>query len=128
MSFIGTEIKRTRKAHGMTSRDVAERVTLTPQYVRLIECGGAVPSMPTVLAICNQFPDADSAEWLWLLLADLWGPAAVEVMRASATRPAPVCRCGAALIHPGDVDPWCQGCTMSAATCDCAPRREVTEP
>ena len=89
MSFIGAEIKRVRKAHGMTSRALAEQVTLTPQYVRLIECGGAVPSMPTALAICNLFPDADSAQWLWLLLADLWGPAAVEVMRAQAAQPGP---------------------------------------
>ncbi len=84
MTFIGAEIKRTRQAYGMTSKTLAERVTLTPQYVRLIECGGATPSMPTVLAICNQFTDADSAAWLWLLLADLWGPAVVEVMRSAA--------------------------------------------
>lgn len=86
MTYIGSEIKRARQALGMTSREIAERVTLTPQYIRLIECGGAVPSMPTVLSICNLFPDADSATWLWLLLADMWGPAAVEVMRAQAAR------------------------------------------
>lgn len=29
------------------------------------------------------------------------------------------CRCGRPLISPGDADPWCQGCNMSASTCDC---------
>lgn len=37
------------------------------------------------------------------------------------------CRCGRRLINTGDADPWCEGCTMSAATCDCtaaAPRSD----
>ena len=80
MSLIGNEIKRTRQQCGMTSRDVATQVTLTPQYVRLIECGGAIPAMDTVLRICNLFPDADSGRWLALLLRDLWGDAAAEVV------------------------------------------------
>ena len=29
------------------------------------------------------------------------------------------CRCGRPLLSPGDADPWCQGCNMSASTCDC---------
>ncbi len=29
------------------------------------------------------------------------------------------CSCGRPLLFPGDADPWCEGCTMSASTCDC---------
>lgn len=84
MSRIGAEIKRTRQAAGMTSRQVAEAVTLTPQYIRLVECGGAIPAVNTVLRICNLFPDADSAGWLWLLLIDLWGQPVMDMMWAYA--------------------------------------------
>lgn len=86
MSRIGAEIKRTRQAAGMTSRHVAEAVTLTPQYIRLVECGGAIPAMETVLRICNLFPDADTAAWLWLLLTDLWGQPVADLMRLAARR------------------------------------------
>lgn len=81
MRYIGEAIRRERNRSGLTSNDLAERVTVTPQYIRLVECGGAVPAMKTVLEICNQFPDADSAEWLWLLLQDTWGQPVAEVMR-----------------------------------------------
>jgi hypothetical protein len=30
------------------------------------------------------------------------------------------CHCGRPLLFPGDTTPWCEGCTMSASTCDCA--------
>lgn len=68
----------------MTSRDLAAEVTLTPQYVRLIECGNAIPAMPTVLRIANVFPGVESAEWLWVLLTDLWGAEIVDVMMVAA--------------------------------------------
>lgn len=86
MSFIGDEIKRTRKRAGITSRQLAESVTLTPQYIRLIECGGAIPAMDTVLRICNQFPDADSAQWGWLLITDLYGAEMQRMLWAYARR------------------------------------------
>ncbi len=35
------------------------------------------------------------------------------------------CHCGRALLFPGEVDPWCEGCTMSARTCGCVPVPEV---
>ena len=38
-----------------------------------------------------------------------------------ADRESEHCRCGRRLINPGDADPWCEGCTMSAETCDCSP-------
>jgi transcriptional regulator with XRE-family HTH domain len=86
LSFIGDEIKRTRKAHGMTSRDVATQVTLTPQYVRLIECGGATPAMDTALRICNLFPDADSARWAWLVIRDQYGDGVFHLLWDSAVK------------------------------------------
>lgn len=81
MSRIGAAIREARQAGTMTSAQLAERVTLTPQYIRLIECGGAVPSFRTVLAIANQFPDVDSTEWCFLLLEDLWGKPTVDAMK-----------------------------------------------
>lgn len=93
MSQIGDAIKHTRRQAGLTSRDLAEQVTLTPQYVRLIECGGAVPGLRSVLAVANVFPDVDTAEWLWLLLRDLWGDPIADLMvkhaRAMASEPQP---------------------------------------
>lgn len=80
MSLIGDAIKARRKAAGITSRHLAELVTLTPQYVRLIECGGATPALETVLRIANQFSDVDCSEWLWLLLRDTWGTSIATVM------------------------------------------------
>lgn len=31
------------------------------------------------------------------------------------------CKCGLPLIDPAGPDPWCAGCNMSAAVCDCCP-------
>lgn len=84
MSFIGERIKFERKAAGMTSGQLAQAVRLTPQYIRLIECGGATPSVDAVLRICSQFPNADSGWWLWLLLRDTWGNEIAEQMRRHA--------------------------------------------
>ncbi len=80
MSLIGDEIKRERRLAGMTSKRLAELTVRTPQYIRLIECGGAIPSMETVLKIANEFPDADTGRWLWLLLRDQWGDPVFDVM------------------------------------------------
>lgn len=90
MSRIAQEIKRARRAAGLTSRELAEAVTLTPQYVRLIECGGALPSLDATLKICSQFPDEDSAVWCWALLSDLWGEPVAEMLRRSARAADPV--------------------------------------
>jgi transcriptional regulator with XRE-family HTH domain len=84
MSRVGNALKRERKACGMTTAQVAEQVTLTPQYIRLIECGGAIPSMESTLKLANVFPDVDTAWWLWLLLRDTWGNEVAEVMRRHA--------------------------------------------
>jgi transcriptional regulator with XRE-family HTH domain len=86
VTLIGDEIKRTRKAVGMTSRDVATQATLTPQYVRLIECGDATPAMDTMLRICNLFPDADSGYWAWLLIRDLYGEGMFDLLWTYAQR------------------------------------------
>jgi len=84
MSHIGRAIATERRRAGLTSRRLAELVTLTPQYVRLIECGGAIPAVQTVLKIANQFPDADTAGWLWLLLRDTWGSEIASLMERDA--------------------------------------------
>jgi transcriptional regulator with XRE-family HTH domain len=84
MSRIGEAIRAECRAAGMTSNGLAEIVTLTPQYVRLIWCGGAIPSMETVLKIANVFPDVDPAAWCWLLLRDLWGEPIADLMKRHA--------------------------------------------
>ena len=80
----------------MTSADLAGQVRLTPQYVRLIRCGGALPSLDAVLRIANVFPDVDSTAWLWLLLRDQWGDPVADAMQRHAQTadltPAPVAR------------------------------------
>jgi transcriptional regulator with XRE-family HTH domain len=95
MSRVGRAIKAERKACGMTSKQLAEQVTLTPQYIRLIECGLAVPSMETTLKIANVFPDLDSTALLWDLLADLWGQPIAAVMKQHAVAAARPARKGA---------------------------------
>lgn len=80
MSRIGEAMRAVRTASGLKSREVAEAVALTPQYVRLIECGGAIPSMEATLRIANLYPDVDTAAWLVLLLRDLWGDPVVDLI------------------------------------------------
>jgi hypothetical protein len=50
----------------------------------------------------------------------------LTVERLSPENESPVCRCGRPLLFPGDIDPWCQGCNMSASTCDCGDPSEAS--
>jgi transcriptional regulator with XRE-family HTH domain len=84
VSRIGEKIKHTRLRANMTSKDLAGATLLSEQYVSDLQRGRRLPSLETLLVICNVFPDADSAEWAWLLLEDLWGPAVVALMKKRA--------------------------------------------
>ena len=88
MSFIGEAIKRERKLAGLTSKQLAERVNLSQQYVGDVQFGRRIPPVETMFVFANQFPDVDSAWWAWLLLRDLWGDEIVKVMRRQAARQA----------------------------------------
>ena len=119
MSFLGDRIRTERKWAGMTSKALAERVRLSPRFMNDIEHGRRYPSVADVLAIANQFPDADSTWWLWLLLTDLWGPEIAALMRKHAShsgafdapRPALECR-GCGMEVQLDAEGWCWLCSQ----------------
>lgn len=87
VSLIGDEIRRARLRAGMTSKQLADAVALSTQYIGDIQHGRRLPSTETLLVICNVFPDADSARWLWLLLRDQWGEDIFALMWAYARVP-----------------------------------------
>lgn len=84
MSAIGEEVKLARLRAGMTSKKLSDEIGLSQQYVGDIQYGRRLPSVDTLLVIANVFPDVDSADWLWLLLMDLWGEPVVALMRRHA--------------------------------------------
>lgn len=73
-----------------------------------IDCG--VACTEDVSDIVHE--DGCSAGALYALAAAPPAPAADQ-------EPYWFCRCGRRLINPSDADPWCEGCNMSASTCDC---------
>ncbi len=75
---FGKEVRRRRKALGLTIEELAERAELTPNYVGTVETGKRDPSLSTILALAKglHVPPAElfgSAKEL--------GPAGVEVGR-----------------------------------------------
>lgn len=86
MTRIGVAIRTQRKACKMQQDALARQAEISPQYLCDIELGKRLPPFDTVLDIANVFTDVDSAAWLWELLADLWGPSVVSVMRESVAR------------------------------------------
>jgi transcriptional regulator with XRE-family HTH domain len=75
---FGQEIRRRRKALGMTIEELAEKSGLTPNYLGTVEIGHRDPSLSTVLAL---------AKGLSIAPAELFGgvgklsPEAVEAAR-----------------------------------------------
>jgi transcriptional regulator with XRE-family HTH domain len=87
MSRVGDAIRRRRKDDPRTiavAYVLAEYAGISAQYLNDIELGRRLPSVGVLLRIANQFSDVDSAEWLWLLLMDLWGEPIAGVMRRHA--------------------------------------------
>lgn len=50
---FGTEVRRRRRAAKLTLEDLAERASLTPNYLGTIETGKRDPSLSTVLALAK---------------------------------------------------------------------------
>jgi transcriptional regulator with XRE-family HTH domain len=50
---FGHEIRRRRKALGMTIEQLAEKANLTPNYLGTLEAGRRDPSLSTVLALAK---------------------------------------------------------------------------
>jgi DNA-binding XRE family transcriptional regulator len=48
---FGATVKRLRVARGWTRKKLSQRAGLTPQYVAIVEQGGNVPSLTTVLEL-----------------------------------------------------------------------------
>ena len=49
----GLVIKRIRKEHGLTQEQLAEQISIASNSISRIERGLLVPSLPTLIDICN---------------------------------------------------------------------------
>ena len=58
---FGAIVNRLRVARGWTRKKLSQRAGLTPQYVAIVEQGGNVPSLTTVLELIEVL-GADIAE------------------------------------------------------------------
>ncbi len=59
---MNTRIKKVRKENGLTQDAFAERLSLTRNYISLMEKGDRVPSDRTISDICREF--SISEKWL----------------------------------------------------------------
>lgn len=59
---MNTRIKKVRKESGLTQDAFAERLSLTRNYISLMEKGDRVPSDRTISDICREF--SISEKWL----------------------------------------------------------------
>lgn len=51
---LGVEIKRNRKLLKLTQERLAELIDVNPHYIYEIEKGLRIPSLPVLIAICEQ--------------------------------------------------------------------------
>jgi transcriptional regulator with XRE-family HTH domain len=58
---FGAILRRLREQRGWTRRKLATRAGMTPQYVTIVEQGGNIPSLTTVLEL-TEVLGADVAE------------------------------------------------------------------
>lgn len=59
---LGSRIREMRRARGLTAEALAERCSINPTYLRQIEGGSKLPSLPVFIALCNAL--ATSPDWL----------------------------------------------------------------
>lgn len=52
-ALFGKRIKETRKAHGLTAKQLAELCHIDDTYLRQIESGTKLPSLPVFADFCN---------------------------------------------------------------------------
>jgi transcriptional regulator with XRE-family HTH domain len=65
---FGAILKHLREQRGWTRRKLAQRAGLTPTYVGILEYGGNIPSLPTVLELLEVL-EADVADVMRRLAA-----------------------------------------------------------
>ena len=51
---IGENIKKYRKIKGFTQAELSEKIDVVPQYFNKIENGKSLPSLDTLIKICNE--------------------------------------------------------------------------
>lgn len=81
---LATTFAAALKNSGLTGVEFAERLHISPQFVNDVKHGRRLPTPDRVLQFASQFSDVDSAEWLWLLLTDLWGEPIAAMMQEHA--------------------------------------------
>jgi transcriptional regulator with XRE-family HTH domain len=95
LSF-GREVRRRRKALGLTLEQLAERSGLTPNYIGTVENGRRDPSLSTVLALAKGL--AIPAGELFGGMVEL-SPAALEAARLFDSAPPDVQSAVLQLLH-----------------------------
>ena len=53
ITVLGRQISKVRKERGFTAEDLAVRCFISPAYLRQIEFGVKLPSLPLFVYICN---------------------------------------------------------------------------
>lgn len=51
---FGRKLKKARKDRGLTSEKLAELCELSPVYLRQMETGGKIPSVPVLILLCKS--------------------------------------------------------------------------
>ncbi len=51
---FGRKIKEKRKEHGLTSEELADKCFINEGYVRQLESGKKIPSMPLLIRMCED--------------------------------------------------------------------------
>jgi transcriptional regulator with XRE-family HTH domain len=72
---FGAIVERLRLARGWTRKKLSQRAGLTPQYVAIVEQGGNVPSLTTILELIEVL-GGDIAEVMRELMVARNSPAA----------------------------------------------------
>jgi len=76
---FGAIVERLRLARGWTRKKLSQRAGLTPQYVAIVEQGGNIPSLTTVLELIEVL-GADIAEVMRELMTARNSPAAARTV------------------------------------------------
>lgn len=50
---LGRCINIARKDRGFTAEQLSEKCSINPTYLRQIECGAKMPSLPVFISLCN---------------------------------------------------------------------------
>ena len=77
---IGRRIQFSREEAGLTQEQLAERLSLSPQFISIIERGSAGASLETVIKLCNVLNVSSD----WILLGKRDAPTAQSIAAPAA--------------------------------------------